>query len=442
MASGFKPATGFKSDAGFKSVTGLTGYKPAPGFKPAEGSGLPASKFLTGKFSSCELKGTCGAYADSDAAMGALALPSSEEIAQDWDAFVESPYSYEDAEHVLAVFDGIETINEAKAFIGGKIRAGLESSLKRVGITPNRTDRHETLRAFDLSGYSNADARQLVANTDFLSSVEDAKDYIGLKIINNAEDSVEAWGIVPKDPTEYFLNAGYTDADAERVLNRLPTVGTIEGAREYIGRQVAHGKEDVLVELGIGRPPAEVSREAALNAFASSQYTREDAFAAKREFGIPSVDEAREFIGRMILSGKEIRLAEVGINPSNFDHHECVAHFRRSGYTSSDARAAVRAFDFLDSVPQAKAYIGLKIANGNEDVLRRAGITPQPYDRHEQLDAYHASAYTTADCDRLVEHADFIDNRKDAKAYIGLKIINGNERALERFGIERPAAGE
>ena len=125
-----------------------------------------------------------------------------------------------------------------------------------------------------------------------------------------------------------------------------------------------------------------------------------------------------------------------GIHRHNFDSHDEMNAYQRSGYSETDARAALMAFDFLSSVQEAKQYIGLKVINGAESILHDVGITSGDYDAHECLAAYRQAGYTNADADKAAAGWSFLDGRDDAREYIGLKVLNGYEHKLAEVGIE------
>jgi hypothetical protein len=128
-------------------------------------------------------------------------------------------------------------------------------------------------------------------------------------------------------------------------------------------------------------------------------------------------------------------LRDAGITPHNFDKHECMNAFKNSGYTDVDARMAMTTFNFLDSVQDAKEYMGLKIVNGTEDILQNVGITTGQWDSHELANAYASSGYNRDDCKDLMKGADFISSMREAREYIGMKIVNGTEYLLPEWGV-------
>jgi hypothetical protein len=71
-------------------------------------------------------------------------------------------------------------------------------------------------------------------------------------------------------------------------------------------------------------------------------------------------------------------LGSVGITRENYDDHELVAAFNRSGYGSEAVSAARFEFDFLrnDNDVEIQKYIGLKVVNNNTQMLKDVGILP------------------------------------------------------------------
>ena len=173
-----------------------------------------------------------------------------------------------------------------------------------------------------------------------------------------------------------------------------------------------------------------------LGAFAASRYSLDDVEAAMNGLSfLTNMADAKEYVGLKVINGREDILSDVGVTPYNFDAHECMSAFRRSGYSETDARAALMAFDFLSSVGDAKEYIGLKIQNGTENILKNVGITRSEFDGPEMLAAFANSSYDSADVRRAVKSFDFLSDAADAREYIGLKVMNGTEYILEEAGI-------
>ena len=134
-------------------------------------------------------------------------------------------------------------------------------------------------------------------------------------------------------------------------------------------------------------------------AFWHSPYTNADAQTVKQKKSLPSLDAAKEFIGKSILTKKEGELGKLGVTRHRFDDHDCLARFARSGFTDSDVKQARKSFDFLKGASDAdvKGYLGLKLRNvevGYKDglkMLEQHGITESKYDAHDQMDAFKTS---------------------------------------------------
>jgi hypothetical protein len=122
-----------------------------------------------------------------------------------------------------------------------------------------------------------------------------------------------------------------------------------------------------------------------------------------------------------------------------WDRQDCLTAFAKSGYTTADAKEAMRQFDFLrgGTVQDAKEYIGLKIRNKYESMLSEVGITRLPYDDHEMIPLAKKKGYTEADAKKAIEAFDFLKGSsvREAMGYIGLKVANNYEEMLRDAGI-------
>lgn len=177
----------------------------------------------------------------------------------------------------------------------------------------------------------------------------------------------------------------------------------------------------------------------ARTAFWHSPYTNADAKAAQKAFGLKTLDAAKEFIGKSILTRKEGELQKMGVTRALHDNHDCMTAFKRSGYTDADAKEAMRRFDFLrgGTLNEAKEYIGLKIRNKYESMLSEVGITRMPYDDHEMIPLAKKAGYTEADAKAAIKAFDFLKGSsvREAMGYIGLKVSNNYEEMLRDAGI-------
>lgn len=187
---------------------------------------------------------------------------------------------------------------------------------------------------------------------------------------------------------------------------------------------------------GGGRGSAIDSKQAK-TAFWHSPYTNADAAAAKKAFGLKSLDEAKEFIGKAVITRNERPLEQAGISRARFDDHDCKVAFLRSPYTDADAKEAVKKLPFLKNVNEAKEYIGLKIVNKNEGILHEVGISRYQFDSHEQMAAFKRAGYSNADAEKAKKTFDFLKDApiKEVKEYMGLKVINNYTEMLSNKGI-------
>jgi len=238
--------------------------------------------------------------------------------------YFKSDYNYLDAEAVQRAFQ-FDSVGQAKAYIGLKIAQDNEFLLAEKGITPSPYDDHEMIEAFASSKhYTYADAEKAVASFSFLSTIEEAKAYIGLKITNGTEDILHNAGIGGG------YDYGVTDGD-------------MNGG-----------------DMGL---------------YFKSQYSYTDAEKVMSAFGLPNVEAAKVYISDKIMLGNTHLLDEIGVTQHPWDSHEELAAFSTSKtYTVDDAFKALKAFDFLSNIQEAKGYIGLKIINGTESILKDAGI--------------------------------------------------------------------
>lgn len=180
--------------------------------------------------------------------------------------------------------------------------------------------------AFWHSPYTNADAA--AAKKAFkLKTLDAAKAHIGEAVITRDERALAEQGITrarwdTHDCEVAFARSPYSDADAKKTLKKLPFLGTLKGARQYIGLKVVNDTERILEELGVTRSP--------------------------------------------------------------FDRQDLLAAFKRGGYSAADVTQAKKKFGFLagSSAEEVKTYLGLKVLNENTAMLKAAGITPGR-DRHE-----------------------------------------------------------
>lgn len=175
------------------------------------------------------------------------------------------------------------------------------------------------------------------------------------------------------------------------------------------------------------------------DAFHRSPYTNADAAVVQKNLGLKTLDAAKQFIGKAILTGNELTLKGMAVTRDLWDNHDCMTAFQRSGYTDADAKEAMRRFDFLrgGSLESAKEYIGLKIRNKYESMLSEVGITRLPYDDHEMIPLAKKAGYTEADAKAAIKAFDFLKGSsvREAMGYIGLKVANDYQSMLSDAGI-------
>ena len=186
-----------------------------------------------------------------------------------------------------------------------------------------------------------------------------------------------------------------------------------------------------------GTKGSAIDTKAARTAFWHSPYTTADAKAAQKAFKLPSLDAAKEFIGKAVITRSEEPLAAKGITRQRWDDHDCTVAFQRSPYSEADAKAALKKLPFLKNLEQAKQYIGLKIVNKTESILEEVGVTRSPYDQQDMLAAFKRGGYSAADVAQAKKKFDFLKDAKteDVKAYMGLKVLNDFTSMLADQGI-------
>ncbi len=180
-----------------------------------------------------------------------------------------------------------------------------------------------------------------------------------------------------------------------------------------------------------------IDSKQARTAFWHSPYTNADAKAAQKAFGLKSLDAAKEFIGKAVITRNEGPLQQAGVTRHRFDDHDCKVAFLRSPYSDADAKAALKKLPFLKNLEQAKEYIGLKVVNKTEDILSEVGITRHTFDDHELMDAFKREGYSAADVEKAKSSFDFLKGlpNKEVKEYMGLKVVNNYTEMLSKKGI-------
>lgn len=186
---------------------------------------------------------------------------------------------------------------------------------------------------------------------------------------------------------------------------------------------------------GIGG--ASIDSAAAKKAFWHSPYTTADAKAAQKAFGLRTLDQGKELIGRAVITRNEGPLEQKGISRARYDDHDCTVAFKRSPYTEADAKAALKKLPFLENLAQAKEYIGLKIVNKNESILEEVGVTRSEFDSQDMLAAFKRGGYSAADVAQAKKKFDFLkdSSTQEVKEYMGLKVLNNYTEMLSAKGI-------
>lgn len=186
---------------------------------------------------------------------------------------------------------------------------------------------------------------------------------------------------------------------------------------------------------GIGG--ASIDSKTARTAFWHSPYTNADAKAAKKAFNLPSIDAAKELIGRAVITRNEGPLEAKGISRARYDNHDCTVAFQRSPYSEADAKQALKKLPFLKNLAEAKEYIGLKVVNKTEDILTEVGITRSEFDSHDMLAAFNRSGYSAKDVEQAKKKFDFLKTAttQEVKEYMGLKVLNDYTSMMTEAGI-------
>jgi hypothetical protein len=186
---------------------------------------------------------------------------------------------------------------------------------------------------------------------------------------------------------------------------------------------------------GIGG--ASIDSKTARTAFWHSPYTNADAKAAKKAFNLPTIEAAKELIGRAVITRNEGPLEQKGISRARYDNHDCTVAFQRSPYSDADAKQALKKLPFLKNLAEAKEYIGLKVVNKTEEILTEVGVTRSEFDSHDMLAAFKRSGYSAADVEQAKKKFDFLKgaSTQEVKEYMGLKVLNDYTSMMSEKGI-------
>jgi hypothetical protein len=172
-------------------------------------------------------------------------------------AFWHSPYTNADAKAAQKAF-GLPNLNAAKDLIGRAVITRNEGPLEQKGISRARYDNHDCTVAFSRSPYTDADARQALSKMPFLKNVAEAKEYIGLKIVNKTEDILQEVGVTRSkfdshDMMAAFKRSGYSAADVDQAKKKFDFLkgATTQEVKEYMGLKVLNDYTSMMTEAGI-----------------------------------------------------------------------------------------------------------------------------------------------------------------------------------------------
>lgn len=172
-------------------------------------------------------------------------------------AFWHSPYTNADAKAAQKAF-GLKNLDAAKEYIGRAVITRNEGPLEQKGISRARYDNHDCTVAFARSPYTDADAKQALKKMPFLKNLAEAKEYIGLKIVNKTEDILGEVGVTrskfdPQDMMAAFKRSGYSAADVEQAKKKFDFLkgATTQEVKEYMGLKVLNDYTSMMTEKGI-----------------------------------------------------------------------------------------------------------------------------------------------------------------------------------------------
>jgi hypothetical protein len=188
---------------------------------------------------------------------GATGAGSSIDSASARTAFWHSPYTNADAKAAQKAFK-LPNIDAAKEFIGRAVITRNEGPLNDKGISRARYDNHDCTVAFARSPYTDADAKQALKKMPFLKNVAEAKEYIGLKIVNKTEDILQEVGVTrskfdPQDMMAAFKRSGYSAKDVEQAKKKFDFLkgASTQEVKEYMGLKVLNDYTSMMTEAGI-----------------------------------------------------------------------------------------------------------------------------------------------------------------------------------------------
>lgn len=172
-------------------------------------------------------------------------------------AFWHSPYTNADAKAAQKAF-GLKNLDAGKELIGRAVITRNEGPLEQKGISRARYDNHDCTVAFARSPYTDADAKQALKKMPFLKNLAEAKEYIGLKIVNKTEDILGEVGVTrskfdPQDMMAAFKRSGYSAADVEQAKKKFDFLkgASTQEVKEYMGLKVLNDYTSMMSEKGI-----------------------------------------------------------------------------------------------------------------------------------------------------------------------------------------------
>jgi hypothetical protein len=172
-------------------------------------------------------------------------------------AFWHSPYTNADAKAAQKAF-GLKNLDAGKEFIGRAVLTRNEGVLQQNGISRARYDNHDCQVAFSRSPYTDSDAKQALKKMPFLKNISEAREYIGLKVVNKTEDILQEVGVTRSkfdshEMMDAFKRSGYSAADvaqAKKKFDFLKNCSTQE-VKEYMGLKVLNDYTSMMTEAGI-----------------------------------------------------------------------------------------------------------------------------------------------------------------------------------------------
>lgn len=172
-------------------------------------------------------------------------------------AFWHSPYTNADAKAAQKAF-GLPNLDAGKEYIGRAVLTRNEGPLGQKGISRARYDNHDCTVAFARSPYTDADAKQALKKMPFLKNLAEAREYIGLKVVNHTEEILGEVGVTrskfdPQDMMAAFKRSGYSAADVEQAKKKFDFLkgASTQEVKQYMGLKVLNDSTSMMTEKGI-----------------------------------------------------------------------------------------------------------------------------------------------------------------------------------------------